>query len=128
MDEGGKDGTCNGGGGGRGREGGKDGRRSKEIKSRTFTRGEEKKTIIFYMVLRTWTFPRFHTCFTLTFKIIDISLEVSKKSTFPELLKTAHVHSSQRSISIASIWALKKPSKTLIILHISLKRPPEGFI
>ena len=66
--------------------------------------------------------------FIVHFKIVDISLEVSQKSTFQELLKTANSHPSLPNTSIASIQPLKKPSKTLIILNISLKSPPEDFI
>ena len=78
------------------------------------------------MVWRTWTILEFHMSFLRGFKIIDITVEVSQKSTFQELLKTANLRSSLRNTSTASIWPHKKPSKTLIILHISLKRPPDG--
>ena len=69
--------------------------------------------------------PMFPTC---TFKIIDFAGEVSQKSRFQELLKTVHLHLNLSMINIASIWPLKKPSKTLIILHILVRRPPEELI
>ena len=66
--------------------------------------------------------------FIVHFKIIDISLEVSQNMTFQELLKTVHLHLNLPMINIASIWPFKKPSKTMIILHILLRRPPEELI
>ncbi len=69
----------------------------------------------FYIGLETLSIsglPMFPTCI---FKIIDFAGEVSHKSRFQEVLKTVHLHLNLSMINIASIWPLKKPSKTLII-------------
>ena len=69
----------------------------------------------------------FSMFFIAHFKIIDISVEVSQKSTFQESWKNAYLQSPLRNTSTASKCPHKKPSKTLIIAHISLKSPPEGL-
>ena len=59
------------------------------------------KPILFYMVLRTWTIPEFHMSVLRGFKIIEITVEVSQKSTFQEMLKIAHEDSTLPKINIA---------------------------
>ena len=77
-----------------------------------------------------WTMDnsRFSMLLIVHFKIIDISLEVSQKSTFRKRWKTANSQWSLPMINMASIWPLKKSHWSLLILIISPQRPPYGFI
>ena len=64
--------------------------------------------------------------FIVHLKHLNISLDVSQISTLQELLKNKVWHSSPRNTKIASIRPLKQVCKTYRILHISLRRPPDG--
>ena len=70
----------------------------------------------------------FSMFFIAHFKIIDISLEVSQKSTFQEMLKITHEASTALKIKMASIWPFKKSHWSLLILLFLTMRPPEDLI
>ena len=52
---------------------------------------------------RTWTIPIFYVFSTLSFKIIEIPIEVSQKSIFQQMLKITHEDSTLHKINNDSI-------------------------
>ena len=86
------------------------------------------KNVVFYKVWRAMTIPRVHVCLTLTFKIIEITVEVSQKSTLQEMLKITREDSTQLKSKIAYIWPVKKSFWSLLILLFLTMRPPKDFI
>ena len=79
------------------------------------------------MVWRTRTIPEFHMSFSLGFKIIEITVELSQNSTFQEMLKITHEDSTLPKIKMASIWPFKKSHWSLLILLFLTMRPPDGL-
>ena len=62
----------------------------------------------FHKGFETLSISGLHMFPSCNFKIIDISLEVSQKTTFQEMLKITHEDSPALKIKMASIWPFKK--------------------
>ena len=71
---------------------------------------------------------RRYTCHRHKFKSVEITVEVSQKSAFQEMLKITHEDSKLLKIKMASIWPSKKSRWSLLMLIFLTMRPPEDLL